>query len=135
MAKAKVELRGAVSYDGRGRKFIKGRAQIIDNDADIAYFKATPEFTVTLLREVKPKVVAKPAAMAEPEVDPSAPVDEAGLSKLTKANLITLGHDRFSLDLDSEMKKADMVKHLLVAQAEDSDEDSEGDDEDEGTDE
>jgi len=141
MAKARVNLEKCLTYEVRGRTFVKGQPQIIDNDADIQYFKAQPEFTVTMLREV-----AKPAPKVAPKPVPAPVVDEDGeeelyeeeepeeeyeaevpgeiqhtaesLSTMTKLELVTLGQgSRFNLALDGSMKKSELIEAILAQQS------------------
>ena len=133
MAKARVELVGSLTYDARGRNFTKGQSVIIDSDGDIAYYKAQPEFTVTMLKEVAP-AAAKPAAKAEATEPPEPPpskwtADE--LNKRTKTDLINLAAgEPFNLALNNEMKKPDMVEAMMAAIDGDDGDDDEGDDSD-----
>lgn len=125
MAKARVQLQGAESFDGRGKKFVKGKPQIITNAADIEYYQRHAAFTVSMLTTVKPKEPAEPekkkadAPAADPHSIPS-------LNKLTKAALIKLGALEFALDIDPALKKDDMVAAILKAVAGEQDE-GEGD--------
>jgi len=116
MAKARVTLTKALTHDGRGRKFVKGQPQVIDSEADIAYYKAQSEFTVTFLKDVKRP--AKPAPEPEPEVDEDDEVDEPvtaeSLGKMTKTELINFAAgEPYNLALDNEMKKAEMIAAIL----------------------
>ena len=117
-AKARVTLTKALTHDGRGRKFVKGQPQIIDNESDIAYYKAQSEFTVTLLKEV-----AKKPAKATPEPEPEndgegededEPITAESLGKMTKTELINFAAtEPYNLALDNEMKKAEMIAAIL----------------------
>lgn len=118
MAKARVTLTKALTHDGRGRKFVKGQPQIIDSEADIAYYKAQSEFSVTILKDMAPKRPAK----AAPEPEPSDDDDEdeveeitaESLGKMTKTELINFAAcEPYNLALDNEMKKAEMITAIL----------------------
>lgn len=79
MAKARVELRSALSHTARGRQFKKGAPQILTNPADILFYQQQSEFSVTLLEEDKPAPVAPAKVKAAPapkEPEPEEPVDE-----------------------------------------------------------
>jgi hypothetical protein len=123
MAKARIELRKSETYTARGRTFKRGQPAVIDNDSDIAYFQAQPEFTVTFLRPVEPPKPPKaaPPPAAEPEDDDESPLTEQELSGMSKSALVKLAAERFALDLsDGEPKKSAMIEAILKAQAEDS---------------
>ena len=55
MARARVTLREARSYTKGGKTFKKGMPQIVTSASEIAYFKATTGFAVTLLDDQPPK--------------------------------------------------------------------------------
>ena len=69
MARAKVELMGALTHSGRGRSFERGKPQILTGASEIAYYKAQSEFSVTILAEPVP--VAPPKVAMRPGVAPS----------------------------------------------------------------
>lgn len=122
MAKARVELTKAESHEGRGRTFKKKHAQVITKEADIAYYKAQPEFTVTMLKDppIKPKAPAQESEESE-ETEPEVHTEES-LGKLTKTQLINLGtSEPFNLAIENEMKKGEMIDAILIAQGEDED--------------
>lgn len=113
MAKARVVLNKCETYDARGRKFVRGTPQIITDDREIMYYKRQAEFSVTMLQEVK-------TAPAKPKDEPK-PVKKvytkSDLDAMTKTDLIRLGQsEQFNLDMESDMKKPEMVKALLVKQ-------------------
>ena len=121
MAKARITLTKALTHDGRGRHFSKGAPQVIDNDADIAYYKAQPEFSVTLLKDAPAKAGLKPLPPKPeaPPADDNLPADEAVtaelLNKMTKTELINFASgEPYNLALDNEMKKADMIADILL---------------------
>jgi hypothetical protein len=66
--RAKVELIGALTHEGRGRRFERNKPQILTKPSDIAYYKAQSEFSVTMLAV---PAAAKPAP-AKPGVKPTA---------------------------------------------------------------
>lgn len=117
MAKARVTLTKALAHDGRGRKFVKGQPQVIDSEADIAYYKAQSEFSVTILKDVAPKRPAKAAPEPEPEDDDEDEAEEItaeSLGKMTKTALINLAAgEPYNLALDNEMKKAEMITAII----------------------
>lgn len=144
MAKARVNLEKALTYEVRGRTFQKGRPQIITSESDIAYFKNQPEFTVTMLKEVAPKppptpvVVTPPPAPVVDEEDGEDELEEeveeeveddgtpGGLTRytaeslgaMTKLELVNLGQGpRFNLALEGSMKKAELVEAILAQQS------------------
>lgn len=133
MPKARVELRGSMSHTGNGRKFEKGKPQIMTNPSDIAYYQQQGEFSVTMLEEddekpAKQKVkVAKPPHALSPEEkhelemeeqeaedDPAQTdvLDEEELHPSTKRpsdreanNAAQAFHDTEDDDVDSEKMK------------------------------
>lgn len=135
MAKARVCLEKALSHECRGRVFVKGLPQVIDNDADIAYYKAQNEFTVTMLKELAPKPAPKPVPVpvieddeeleeveeeeyAEPEPPAVTKFTAESLATMTKNELVILGQGpRFNLALDGQMKKQDLVEAILAQQS------------------
>lgn len=67
---ARVQLRGAESFDGHGHKFKRNQVKVLSNPADIRYFQMQPAFKVTILGKAAP---AKPTTSAPP-----APAGAAG---------------------------------------------------------
>ena len=130
MAKARIELRRAETYSARGRTFKKGSPVVIDSDGDIAYFKAQPEFTVTILKPVeapKPVKASAPPPPPPPEDAAPAPVTAEQLSGMSKSALQKLGAGVFALDLGDELKKPAMIAAILEAQSADGDDDDSDD--------
>jgi hypothetical protein len=66
--RAKVELIGALTHEGRGRRFERNKPQILTKASEIAYYKAQSEFSVTMLAV---PAAAKPAPV-KPGVKPTA---------------------------------------------------------------
>ncbi len=115
--KARVELRGAMSHLAGGRKFLKGKPQILTNPSEIAYYKAQGGFSVTMMATEKTKAKAKPVDTGDDGDGDGDKHTEASLNSNTKAELQELAAEEFELELDSDdMKKADMVTAILEAQ-------------------
>ncbi len=80
MARARVTLRDALSYTKGGKTFKRSEPKIVDKDSEIAYFKATSGFAVTMLSEqpLKQKAVEPPSGAPEsdPDGDPESGLDE-----------------------------------------------------------
>jgi len=126
MAKAEVELVGSLSQTVGGRAFTKGKTQVITNAAEIAAFKANPDYRVKVLKDAtekaakpKPKPAAPPPA-AEPEKteEPAAEKPKYTKSKLgsmRKADLIEVGlmHD---LAFTGDETAKQMVEDIMLAQ-------------------
>lgn len=63
MARARIELRGALSHARGGRTFKKGAPQIVTNAGEIAYYRSVGGFSVTMLEDdPPPRVKAPPPA-------------------------------------------------------------------------
>lgn len=62
MALAKVNYIAGLSYERGGRKFVKGQPQTLTDVAEIAHYKATAGFVVTMLNEPKKEKAAAPPA-------------------------------------------------------------------------
>lgn len=134
MAKARIQLKGAMSHTARGRRVEKGKPFYTTNAADIAYYKAQGGFLVTMLEEDKPKPAPKrkPAPPPEPETEPeggdegddeesddltNGSYTKSDLMAIKKADLATLAKDDFDLDLDPDnLNKSQMVAAILKAQ-------------------
>ncbi len=116
MAKAKIKLQGAASYSDRsGNHWKKGDQRIVTDEGDIQYYKNQPEFTVTMLQEVKPAAAAKSAPESKTSSGPVVHT-AADLKKLSKTALQEIGLD---LDLDlvpDELKQKEMITAILDAQ-------------------
>ena len=116
MAKARVVLSKCESYEARGRKFVRGVPQIITDSREIMYYKRQGEFSVTMLQEVK-AAPDKPKPKEEPKPAKKS-YTKSDLDSMTKTDLIRLGQsEQFNMDMESDMKKPDMVKALLAAQS------------------
>lgn len=119
MAKAKIKLEGSVSFSDRsGNQWKRGDTRIITDEGDIRYYMYIPEFTVTMLQALAPKPVEKSAsaraAAEDDEVDSA--YTETDLKKQSKSGLIALGSEEFTLDLDMDLKKPEMIEAILAAQ-------------------
>jgi len=66
MARARVELRGALTHTRGHRTFTKGAPQVLTDDAELAYYKAQSQFSVTMLEEPKPAPAAAGSAKGSP---------------------------------------------------------------------
>lgn len=143
MATARITLVKSLSFDGNGRTFRKGESLITDNASEISYYKSHPEFTVSILREVAPPaptpsktpkgraVTPKAVVVEEVEEDEDdgedadadvAPEDHhhtlESLAPLSKGELIAIGtSEPLNLALTSELKKSELIKAILEAQA------------------
>ncbi|MFW9927888.1 MAG: hypothetical protein ACFFD1_00685 [Candidatus Thorarchaeota archaeon] len=114
MAKARVVLNSCSTYEGHGRKFVRGAPQIITNDSEILYYKRQAEFSVTMLQEIK----ATPAKAKETPKPVKKVYTKSDLDAMTKTDLVRLGQsEQFNLDMESDMKKPDMVKALMATQS------------------
>lgn len=121
--RARVELRGALTHIGQGRKFKKGSPQILTNPAEIAYYKQQGGFSVTMMAAEKTKAKAteptKPADDGGGDGGAEASYTEQVLQGKTKAELSELAAETWELELDPDtMKKDDMVVAMLKAQDE-----------------
>ncbi len=125
MARARVELKGSVSYVIDGRVWKKRKPQILTNDGEIARYKAIGGFSVSMLdEESKPKPKAKATVVPPPPADDGDDGDdgmkslvEAELKKMKKSALVIVGND-LGLDLDEDSKKSDLIEEILEAQEE-----------------
>ena len=143
--RARIELRGALTHEGRGRKSVRGKPFYSTNASEIAYYRSCGEFIVTVLStdeavRPKPKKTKKgKKAKAPPppeedddeddEEDDEEDEDERGevtdtltksaLMAQNKTSLATLAFDMFKLELDVDaLSKSKMVGAILKAQIE-----------------
>lgn len=129
MARARVELKGCVSYTVGGRVWKKRKPQILTNESEIAKYQSIGDFSVTILKEEsRSKAKDKPAPTPpepEPETDDDGNVidaEEAGyakadLKKFSKKELVAIGTG-LDLDLDKDSKKSDLIEEILEAEEE-----------------
>lgn len=114
MAKARIVLRGCLSFTTpRGKKWLRGKSEIIAKQSDITYYQRHSEFNVTLLGE--PKLKPVPVEPVEPEPDAPPAHTQTSLGRLTKDELKDVGLD-FELELDDSTRKDDMILAILKAQ-------------------
>jgi hypothetical protein len=129
VARARVELSGALTFSAMGTVWKRGRPREITIPAEIAYYQRQSEFTVTFLPETAPVVrpppppppppspVAIPVSEPVPQSANDAPVfGEAELMQGKKHELQEIARDVFGIDLPPYMNKAAMVKAILEAQ-------------------
>ena len=119
MAKAKVKLAKSASFSDRaGNNWKQGDQRVVTDEGDIRYYQCQSEFVVTMMKEVAPK---KPAPVAPPADDDDDDEDtsytEADLKKQSKSALVEIGVE-MDLDLDSDLKKGEMISAILGAQSE-----------------
>lgn len=77
--RARVELLGSLTYEGKGRSWERGKPQILTSLSEINHYRAKSEFAVTMLKtEAAPeaKKVAKPAAGKKPAKAAPEPVED-----------------------------------------------------------
>lgn len=139
--KARVELRGCLTHSARGRTCKRGQPFYTTNAADIAYYKAQGEYSVTMLaappapkaKAAKPKPPPPPPPDdddddddeedgeegEEPEGEDEEPAShtKSDLERMNKEALAELAETSFSLDLDPDkLSKPKMVAAILKAQ-------------------
>jgi uncharacterized membrane protein YfbV (UPF0208 family) len=68
MARARIELRGALTHTRGQRSVTKGAPQVITDANEIAYYKAQTSFSVTILEEPQRQVLAAAPKRASKEV-------------------------------------------------------------------
>ncbi len=111
MARARVTLRGCITYQTpAGKTWKRNESRIVTNASEIAYFRNNTEFNVTDLPDAEPK----PPPKSE---DPKA-YTASVLGRMAKPELVTLAANRFTLPLEDDMRKDDMVTAILEAQVE-----------------
>ena len=81
MARARITLREARSYTKGGKTFKRGEPQIVTSASEIAYFKATTGFAVTMLDDQPPKQKAVEAPGDETPPGGSAEETEVRVTK------------------------------------------------------
>lgn len=142
---ARVVLTKALTFEGRGRTFVKGQPQVMTLPADIAYYQQQPEFTVTLFNAPQPPAPKKPVSVkpvapapaeseddedeegdgdeGDEEAEADAPADEgsfyteADLKKTKKEALLSVAKEEFGLEPDANASKSDLISMILAAQA------------------
>lgn len=111
--RARVELRGSLTHQGKGRFFKKGSPQILTNAAEVLYYQQQSGFAVTMLSE-QSKTATKVVA---PEPDDSGEGDndfnEAELRKMKKADLQEVAEE---LGLDTEGTVNELIERIMDAQ-------------------
>ena len=116
MARARVELIGSLSHTRGGRKFERGKPQILTNAAEILYYQNQSDFAVTV--EEAPKKKAKAAPPTPPAGEAKGDGDdytEEQLKKMKKDELIEVA-DELELLLEGNEKKSEMIEAILEAQ-------------------
>lgn len=110
MARARITLSGCLTYQTpKGNTWKRNESRIVTDPGDIAYFRNNTEFDVTDL----PDAVPKPPPKSE---DPKA-YTAATLGRMNKPELVTLAAERFTLEVDPDSRKDDIVVEILEAQA------------------
>ncbi len=110
MARARITLRGCLTYQTpKGKTWKRGESRIVTNQGEIDYFKNNTEFVVTILPDAEPKLPPK-------SEDPKA-YTSAMLGRMTKPELVTLAAERFTLEIDLDSRKPDIIVAILEAQA------------------
>lgn len=152
-ASVKLSSRGPKSFNSMGRRGLslkQGQVVYLTKPSQIRALRSNPMFVVSIVEgKLPPEAPAKPPVVEEededeedeeeagtpsPADDDEAAVDagfsEADLKKQTKSELVALGAGEFDLELDSGLKKSELVKAILDAQASGDDEgdDDEADD-------
>jgi hypothetical protein len=119
MAKAMVELVGALSCDTGGRRFEKGKPQLLTVAAEIAGFKSSPDFRVTMMEDAPAKPPKKAAPEAPPPDDDDAEetvvYTKGQLGQKRKAALVEIGIG-MGLAFSGEETAKQMVEDILLAQ-------------------
>lgn len=112
--RARVELRGSLTHQGRGRAFKKGSPQILTNSADIVYYQQQAGFAVTMLSD-KSKAATKVVA-PEPDDDSGEgdnDFNESELRKMKKADLQEVAEE-LGLDIDGTVNE--LIERIMDAQ-------------------
>jgi len=111
MARARVELKGCLTFQGKGRTFKKGSPQILTNPADIMYYQQQAVFVVTMLSE-KSKVVVETKQPVD-NIKDDNDFNESELRKMKKADLQEVAEE---LGLDTEGTVNELIERILDAQ-------------------
>lgn len=132
MAQARVELRGCLTHLAPvkfgGRTLKKGSPVILTKPSEIQYYREQGVFSVTFLKRapapVEKEVVVTAPVVVEENDGKQEQYSKSQLAKL-KPSELEIVMDDLGLEGADELTKSEKIKAILLAQAEQSDDDGE----------
>jgi hypothetical protein len=86
VARAKVVLKGALSYSRKGKTYKKGQEQEVQGEGEIAFFEGNSRFLVTRIKEPKKKAAAAPEASAPAAETAKKPAASSGSGRRSRSS-------------------------------------------------